>query len=76
MTTLLFSLALVVLIVVSFVMAMKIKYLYKEIDRLENIFDYHKRIHKYERLVAEQKIKEFKGWTCIHPLTAKTLKNK
>ena len=30
----------------------------KEIDKIKDSFEYQKKIHKYERLMAEQKIKE------------------
>lgn len=59
MTTLLFSLALVVVSVALIAMSMTIKHLSGEIDELKDAFEWHKKIHKYERLVAEQKIKEF-----------------
>lgn len=59
MTTLLFSLALIVLIVVLIAISMNAMHLSQEIGELKDAFDYHKRIHKYERLVVEQKIKEF-----------------
>ena len=59
MTTLLFSLALVVLTVALIAMSMTVRRLSEEIDELKDSFEYHKKIHKYERLMAEQKIKEF-----------------
>ena len=59
MTTLLFSLALVVLTVALIAMSMTVRRLSEEIDELKDSFEYHKKIHKYERLMAEHKIKEF-----------------
>ena len=59
MTELLFSLALVVLTVALIAMSMTVRRLSEEIDELKDSFEYHKKIHKYERLMAEQKIKEF-----------------
>lgn len=55
MTTLLFSLALVVLTVALIAMSMTVNHLSEEIDELKDSFEYHKKIHKYERLMAEQK---------------------
>ena len=40
-------------------MSMTVIRLSEEIDELKDSFEYHKKIHKYERLMAEQKIKEF-----------------
>lgn len=59
MTTLLFSLALVVLTVALIAMSMAVKHLSDEIDELKDGFEYHKKIHKYENLMLEPKIKEF-----------------
>lgn len=59
MTTLLFSLVLAVMSVVLIAISMNAMHLSQEIGELKDAFDYHKRIHKYERLVVEQKIKEF-----------------
>ena len=59
MTILLFSLALVVLTVALIAMSMAVKHLSDEIDELKYGFEFHKKIHKYERLVLEPKIKEF-----------------
>lgn len=59
MTTLLFSLALAVMSVVLIAISMNAMHLSQEIGELKDAFEYHKKIHKYERLVAEQKIKEF-----------------
>lgn len=54
-----FSLALIVLTVALLAMSMAVKRLSDEIDELKDGFDFHKKIHKYERLVLEPKIKEF-----------------
>ena len=59
MTTLLFSLALVVLTVALIAMSMTVKHLSEDVDELKDGFEFHKKIHKYERLVLEPKIKEF-----------------
>ena len=59
MTTLLFSIALVVMSVALIALSMRVKHLSEEIGELKDAFEFHKKIHKYERLVAEQKIKEF-----------------
>ena len=59
MTTLLFSLALVVMSVALIALSMTIKHLSEEIGELKDAFEWHKKIHKYERLVAEQEIKKF-----------------
>lgn len=59
MTTLLFSLALVVLTVALIALSMTVKHLSDEIDKLKDGFEFHKKIHKYERLILEPKIKEF-----------------
>ena len=59
MTTLLFSLAPAVMSVVLIAISMNAMHLSQEIGELKDAFEYHKRIHKYERLVVEQKIKEF-----------------
>lgn len=60
MTTLLFSLAFVVLTVAVILMSMTVKRLSEEIDDLKDRFEYHKKIHKYNNLMLEPKIKEFK----------------
>ena len=54
-----FSIVLVVLAVSIILIAVPIKHLSDEINELKDSFEYHKKIHKYERLMAEQKIKEF-----------------
>ena len=54
-----FSIVLVVLAVSTILIAVPIKHLSDEIDELKDSFEYHKKIHKYERLMVEQKIKEF-----------------
>ena len=59
MTTLLLSLALAVMSVVLIAISMNAMHLSQEIGELKDAFEYHKRIHNYERLVVEQKIKEF-----------------
>ena len=59
MTTLLFSLALVVLTVALIAISMTVKHLSEKIDELKDGFEFHKKIHKYERLALEPKIKEF-----------------
>ena len=59
MTILLLSIVLVVLAVSTILIAVPIKHLSDEINELKDSFEYHKKIHKYERLMAEQKIKEF-----------------
>ena len=59
MTTLLFSIALIVQTIALVVMSIAIKHLSDEINELKDSFEFHKKIHKYERLMAEQKIKEF-----------------
>lgn len=59
MTELLFSLALVVLTVALIAMSMTVRRLSEEIDELKDGFEYHKKIHKYENLMLEPKIKEF-----------------
>lgn len=59
MTTLLFSLALVVLTVALIALSMAVKRLSEDIDELKDGFEFHKKIHKYERLALEPKIKEF-----------------
>lgn len=53
-----FSIAVVVPTVALIAMSMAVKHLSDEIDELKDSFEYHKKIHKYERLMAEQKIKE------------------
>lgn len=59
MIIVMFSIVLVVLAVSTILIAVPIKHLSEEIDELKDSFEYHKKIHKYERLMAEQKIKEF-----------------
>ena len=54
-----FSIVLVVLAVSTILIAVSIKHLSDEINELKDSFEYHKKIHKYERMMAEQKIKEF-----------------
>ena len=54
-----FSIVLVVLAVSIILIAVPIKHLSDEINELKDSFEFHKKIHKYERLMAEQKIKEF-----------------
>lgn len=50
-----FSIAVVVPTVALIAMSMAVKHLSDEIDELKDSFEYHKKIHKYERLMAEQK---------------------
>ena len=59
MMDVLFSLALIVITVALIAISMAVKHLSDEIDELKDGFDFHKKIHKYERLVLEPKIKEF-----------------
>ena len=59
MTTLLFSLVLAVMSVVLIAISMNAMHLSQEMGELKDAFEWHKKIHKYERLVVEQKIKEF-----------------
>lgn len=59
MMDVLFSIALVVLTVALIAMSMAVKHLSDEIDELKDGFEFHKKIHKYERLALEPKIKEF-----------------
>lgn len=59
MIDVLFSLALIVLTVALIAMSMAVKHLSDEIDELKDGFEFHKKIHKYERLALEPKIKEF-----------------
>lgn len=59
MTTLLFSLAFVVLTVALLLMSMTVKRLSEEIDELKDGCEYHKKIHNYEKLMLEPKLKEF-----------------
>lgn len=59
MMDVLFSIALVVLTVALIAISVTVKRLSDEIDELKDGFDFHKKIHKYERLVLEPKIKEF-----------------
>lgn len=58
MMDVLFSLALIVLTVVLISISMTVKHLSDEIDELKDGFEFHKKIHKYERLILEPKIKE------------------
>ena len=58
MMDVLFSIALVVLTVALIAMSMTVKHLSDEIAELKDGFEFHKKIHKYERLVLEPKIKE------------------
>lgn len=55
----LFSLALIVLTVVLIAISVTVKHLSDEIDELKDGFEFHKKIHKYERQILEPKIKEF-----------------
>ena len=59
MIDVLFSIVIVALAVSIILIAVPIKHLSDEINELKDSFEYHKKIHKYERLMAEQKIKEF-----------------
>ena len=59
MMDVLFSLALIVLTVALIAISVTVKHLSDEIDELKDGFEFHKKIHKYERLVLEPKIKEF-----------------
>lgn len=59
MMDVLFSLALIVLTVGLIALSMAVKRLSDEIDVLKDGFEFHKKIHKYERLALEPKIKEF-----------------
>lgn len=59
MMDVLFSIALVVLTVAVISISMAVKHLSDEIAELKDGFEFHKKIHKYERLVLEPKIKEF-----------------
>lgn len=58
MMDVLVSLALIVLTVVLISISMTVKHLSDEIDELKDGFEFHKKIHKYERLILEPKIKE------------------
>ena len=58
MMDVLFSIALVGLTVALIAMSMTVKHLSDEIDELKDGFEFHKKIHKYERLILEPKIKE------------------
>lgn len=59
MIIVLFYIAFIVLTIALIVMSMIANHhLSDEIERLKDSFKYHKKIHKYERLMAEQKIKE------------------
>ena len=55
MIIVMFSIVLVVLAVSIILIAVPIKHLWREIDELKDSFEYHKKIHKYEKLMAEQK---------------------
>lgn len=59
MIIVMFSIVLVVLAVSTILIAVPIKHMSDEIDEFKDGFEFHKKIHKYERLMAEQKIKEF-----------------
>lgn len=59
MMDVLFPIALVVLTVALIAMSITVKHLSDEIGELKDEFEFHKKIHKYERLVLEPKIKEF-----------------
>ena len=59
MIIVMFSIVLVVLAVSTILIAVPIKHLSDEINELKDSFEFHKKIHKYERLMVEQKIKEF-----------------
>lgn len=59
MIIVMFSIVLVVLAVSTILIAVPIKHLSDEINEMKDAFEFHKKIHKYERLMAEQKIKEF-----------------
>ena len=59
MMDVLVSLALIVLTVVLISISMTVKHLSDEIDELKDGFEFHKKIHKYERLILGPKIKEF-----------------
>ena len=59
MMDVLFSIALVVLTVALIAMSMAVKHLSDEIDESKDGFEFHKKIHKYERLALEPKIKVF-----------------
>ena len=59
MMDVLFSLALVVLTVALIAISVTVKRLHEEIDELKDGFEFHKKIHKYERLALEPKFKEF-----------------
>ena len=48
-----------VLTVALIAMSMIVKRLSEDIDELKDGFEFHKKIHKYERLALEPKIKEF-----------------
>ena len=55
----LFSIALIVLTAALIALSMAVKHLSEKIDELKDGFEFHKKIHKYERLILEPKIKEF-----------------
>ena len=59
MIDVLLSIALIVLTVAVISISMTVKHLSDEIDELKDGFEFHKKIHKYERLALEPKIKEF-----------------
>ena len=59
MMDVLFSIALVVLTVALIALSMAVKRLSEDIDELKDGFEFHKKIHKYERLALGPKIKEF-----------------
>lgn len=67
MMDVLFSLALVVLTVALIAISVTVKRLHEEIDELKDGFEFHKKIHKYERLILEPKSKSlFSGSTNLH----------
>ena len=59
MIDVLFYIVIVALAVSTILIAVPIKHLSDEINELKDSFEFHKKIHKYERLMVEQKIKEF-----------------
>ena len=59
MIIVMFSIVIVALAVSIILIAVSIKHLSDEINELKDSFEFHKKIHKYERLMVEQKIKEF-----------------
>ena len=59
MIIVMFSIVIVALAVSIILIAVSIKHLSDEINELKDSFEFHKKIHKYERPMVEQKIKEF-----------------